>query len=308
MDHSVRGAKIFPEIRGLKKLLVVFRYKRLRKQLKLLQTKFIENHLKEFYAAKKRDVYHSDDISSLGILELKDYGPENNTGYEHVLVVINNFSVFGWTVFLKNKSAQRIKDSLENILMSSKSKPSLIESDRGKDFYNNFFQNFLNNNNIKHFFEKYIHRSCFAENFKRTIRNLLKKLVFERGDGNWIKFLSTVTKHYNNRIHLSTKLTPIQASFKKNEGFVYQNLLDQRNKTKPKFQVNDSVRVADLKKLSQRVIQGTGLIIYTKIQKLLMIQNQGITLIIYRKGISKPCWKRQSLHWKKINMLWEPWT
>ena len=43
-------------------------------------------------------------------------------------------------------------------------------------------------------------------------------------------------------------LTPIQASLKKNEGFVYNNLLDKRKKTKPKFEVNNLVRTADLKK------------------------------------------------------------
>ena len=43
-------------------------------------------------------------------------------------------------------------------------------------------------------------------------------------------------------------MTPIQASFKKNEGYVYKNLLDKRKKVKPKFQVNDLVRNADLKK------------------------------------------------------------
>ena len=68
------------------------------------------------------------------------------------------------------------------------------------------------------------------------------------GDGNWIDVLSTVTKQYNNRIHSSTKLTPIQASLKKNEGFVYKNLLDERKKVTPKFQINDLVRTADLKK------------------------------------------------------------
>ena len=35
---------------------------------------------------------------------------------------------------------------------------------------------------------------------------------------------------------------------KKNEGYVYKNLLDKRNKIKPKFQINDLVRTADLKK------------------------------------------------------------
>ena len=43
-------------------------------------------------------------------------------------------------------------------------------------------------------------------------------------------------------------MTPIQASFKKNEGFVHKNLIDKRNKIKPKFQINDLVRTADLKK------------------------------------------------------------
>ena len=33
-----------------------------------------------------------------------------------------------------------------------------------------------------------------------------------------------------------------------NEGFVYKNLLDKRKKIKPKFQINDLVRIADLKR------------------------------------------------------------
>ena len=56
-----------------------------------------------------------------------------------VLVTIDNFSKYGWTVPLKNKNARTIKDSFENILISSKRKPILIESDRGKEFYNNIF-------------------------------------------------------------------------------------------------------------------------------------------------------------------------
>ena len=44
-------------------------------------------------------------------------------------------------------------------------------------------------------------------------------------------------------------MTPIQASLKTNEGFVYKNLLDKRKKIKPKFQINDLVRTADLKRL-----------------------------------------------------------
>ena len=72
------------------------------------------------YDTNKTDVYYIDDIWSLDILDLKDYGPKNNRGYRYVLVTIDNFSEFGWTIPLKNKNAQTIKDSFENILISSK--------------------------------------------------------------------------------------------------------------------------------------------------------------------------------------------
>ena len=184
---------------------------------------------KKYYATNKTDVYHIDDIWSLDILDLKDYGPENNRGYRYVLVTIDNFSKYGWTMPLKNKNAQT-KDSFENILIRSKRSPNLIESDRGKEFYNNIFQDSLNKNNIKLYSRNSSYGAVFAERFNKSIRDLLKRPVFENGDGNWIDILSTITKQYNNRIHSSTKLSPKDASSKKNEGFVYKNLLDKRQK------------------------------------------------------------------------------
>ena len=203
---------------------------------------------KKYYPTNKTDVYHIDDTWSLDILDLKDYGSKNNRGYRYVLVIVDNFSKYGWTIPLKNKNAQTIKDSFENILISSKRSPNLIESDRGKEIYNNIFQDFLNKNNIKLYSRNSSVGAVFAERFHRTIRDLLKRPVFEKSDGNWIDILSTITKQYNNRIHSSTKLSPKDASLKKNEGFVYKNLLDKRKKVTPKFQINDLIRVADLKK------------------------------------------------------------
>ena len=122
------------------------------------------------------------------------------------------FSKYGWTIPLKNKNAQTIKDSFENILIGSKRQPNLIESDRGKEFYNNIFQDLLKKNNIKIYSRNSSYGAVFAERFNRTIRDLLKKPVFEKGDGNWIDILATITKQCNNRIHSATKLTPIQAN------------------------------------------------------------------------------------------------
>ena len=194
----------------------------------------------------KTDVYHIDDTWSLDILDLKDYGPENKRGYRYVLDAIDNFSKYGWTIPLKNENAQAITDSFENFLISSKRKPNLIETDRDKRFYSNIFQDFLIKNDIKLSSRNSSYGAVFAERFNRTIRDLLKKIVFEQGDAKWIDILPTITKQY--RIHSSTKLSPIQASLKKNEGYVYKNLLDKRKKLKAKYEIGDLVRTADLKK------------------------------------------------------------
>ena len=217
------------------------------KNIKIFINEIYSKPPKRNYNTNKTDVYHIDDIWSLDILDLKDYGPENKRGYRYVLVIIDNFSKFGWTVPLK-KNAQTIKDSFEKILINSKKKPNLIEADRGKELYNNIFQDFLNKNDIKHYSRNSSYGAVFAKRFNKTIRNLLKRPVFEKGDGNWIDILPTITKQNNNRVHSSTKLTPIQASMKKNEGFVHKNLLDKRKKIKPKYEIGNLVRTADLKK------------------------------------------------------------
>ena len=109
-------------------------------------------------------------------------------------------------------------------------------------------------NNIRHCSRYLYHGAVFAERFKRTIIDPLKRPVFEKRDGNWIDVLPTKAKQINNQVVTSTTLKPIQASLKKNEGHVYRNLLDKTKKNKPKFQLNHLVRTADLKRtFSKRV-------------------------------------------------------
>ena len=164
------------------------------KNIKIFINEIYSKPPRRNYPTNKTDVYHIDDIWNLDILDLKEYGPENNRNHRYVLVIIDNFSKFGWTIPLKNKNGQTIKDAFENILISSKRKPNLIESDRGKEFYNNIFKDFLNKNNIKLYSSNSSYGAVFAERFNRTIRGLLKRPVFEKGDGNWIDVLPKITK------------------------------------------------------------------------------------------------------------------
>ena len=134
-----------------------------RKNIKISINEIYSKGHKHNYITNKTDVYHIDDVWSLDIKDLKDCGPENNRGYRYVLVIIDNFNKFGFTIPLKYINALTKKDSSEKILIKSKRKPDLIVTDRGKELSNNIFQDFLNKNNIKIFSRNSSLVAVFAE-------------------------------------------------------------------------------------------------------------------------------------------------
>ena len=204
---------------------------------------------KKNYPTNKTIIKSIDDTWSSDLLDLNDYGPKNNKSYRYILVVIDNFSKFGWTIPLKNKFSQSITDAFSEIIKSSNRKPNLLETDDGKEYINKIFNEFLNNNKIKRYSRYTDKGAVFAERFNKTIRNLLKKPVFEKGKASWIDEIQSVVKKYNNTIHSSTKMKPIDASKKSNEKLVYNNLRDNRVKRQPKFKLGQLVRTADIKKV-----------------------------------------------------------
>ena len=62
--------------------------------------------------------------------------------------------------------------------------------------------------------------------------------------------LPKLVKEYNNTKHSSIKMTPTEASKKKNEGVVYFNLYGDMEtlKQKPKFKIGDKVRISKYKR------------------------------------------------------------
>ena len=112
-----------------------------------------------------------------------------------------------WAIPLKNKNSKTKTDEFSKILTTSKRKPLKIESDRGTEFYNSTFQNFLKAKNIQQYSRFTDKGPSVAERLIRSVRNLLKKPVFLAGRPDWLRELSAVVKQINNTIHHSTKMT-----------------------------------------------------------------------------------------------------
>ena len=98
------------------------------------------------------------------------------------------------------------------MLTTSKPSPGKIENDKGAEFYNCISQKFLKAKNTQHHSRVKDKDPSTVEKVITTVRNLLKKPVFEKRNANWISELPSVIKQSNNTIHSSVKMTPIQDS------------------------------------------------------------------------------------------------
>ena len=189
----------------------------------------------------------------------------NNKGFRYIFITIDNYSKYLWAIPLKNKYSQTITNEFSNILTTSEGKLLKIESDKGTEFHNSIFQNFLKLKNTHHYSRFTDKGPSKAERVIRTVRNLLKKLVFEKGNADWLSELPSVFKQYNNTIHHSTKMTPNQACKKSNEKQVYSNLQDQRVRQRTEFKLGQLVRTADIQRVfSKGVSTNWSYKLYTK--------------------------------------------
>ena len=93
---------------------------------------------------------HIDEIWSIDLSDMIDKKISNNKGFRFIFIIIDNYSKYLWTMPLKNNNSQTITNEFSNILTKSKLKPLKIESDRGTEFCNSIFQNFLGSKNIQH--------------------------------------------------------------------------------------------------------------------------------------------------------------
>ena len=94
----------------------------------------------------------------------------------------------------------------------------------------------------------------------------LKNEVFLSGNAKWLNNLPSAIKQ-KKTIHHSIKTSPNHAFQKSNEGEVYLNRQDKRDKQTRKFKLGQLVRLADIKKVFSRGgSTNISFILYTKIE------------------------------------------
>ena len=171
-----------------------------------------------------------------------------NDGHTFLLLVIDTFSKYGYLIPLKNKKGKTVADALKDIF--KKRKPEKLWTDKGKEFDNENVKDLIN---LYHTENE--EKSSIVERWVRTIKEKIWKYFTDNNTYKYIDVLPDLVEDYNNTVHSSIKLTPKEASKKKNELTVWRNLYPDRYKKyniTPKFSVGDKVRISKKKAVFEK--------------------------------------------------------
>ena len=163
-------------------------------------------------------------------------------------MVLDVFSKYGWIIPLKDKKGETVTEAFKAILKEGR-KPEYLWTDKGKEYYNKHFKDLLQKNEITLYSTENEEKSSVCERWNKTIKTKMWKQFTVQGNTQYLDMLPKLVKEYNNTKHSSIKMTPVEASKKKNEGIVYFNLYgDMEHSSKPKFKVGDRVRISKYKR------------------------------------------------------------
>ena len=142
----------------------------------------------------------------------------------------------------KEKTGKEVAHAFSNILRERK--PCKAWVDKEKEFYNKDVQKLVDLYSTEN-----EQKSCVIERFNRTIKEKIFKYFSANNTRKYIDVLELPVGQYNNTIHSSTKMSPVEASRELNENKVWINLYPEfGGKTLiPKLSIGDNVRITKKK-------------------------------------------------------------
>lgn len=194
------------------------------------------------------------DTLQADLVEMIPYIPENKN-MKYILTVINIFSKKAYARPLKNKSGPEVTKAMESILNSMNHPINKIHVDMGNEFYNKTMARMLKDRNIQIYSTFTTKKAAIVERFNRTLKSKMWKKFSYRGSYKWTDILPKLIDKYNNTKHRTIKMAPNKVNSQNEQHLldtVYNYKLVIREKTKPKFNIGDHVRLNKYKHIFEK--------------------------------------------------------
>ena len=158
-------------------------------------------------------------------------------------------------VFSRRASARAVTDlkasTVSKALMEiiDDLKPERIRTDFGGEYQNRTVTSALKARNVSYMIANLPYKASVVERFGRTLKTSLYKAMEARGTTRWSSLLQPTIKAYNNRVHSSLNMTPLEAEKRENTAKLWFKFRSKHFKELPppsdyKYEVGDCVRTA----------------------------------------------------------------
>jgi hypothetical protein len=174
----------------------------------------------------------------------------SDSGYRYILNVVDCFSKYAWSIPLKSKRTDELIEAFKRIFKSQK--PEKLWWDEETGVYSDKFQLFLMKENVSLYSTGSELGVTIVERFNRSLKQWMWKEFTRNDNKKWVSLLPTLIDRYNNKVHSTIRMSPIEATKDKNKQTVYDRIYKtnrvSRATNKAKYKVGDKVRIYRWKK------------------------------------------------------------
>lgn len=197
------------------------------------------------FPRRKTIIKSFDDLFQVDLVEMIPYSKENK-GFKYILVVINCFSKYVWTIPLKNKTGPEVSTAMEKVLKEQT--PKNLQTDAGLEFFNKHFEKLMKKYGINHYNVFSEKKAAIVERVNRTLKNMMWKEFSLNGNYKWIDLLPKIVHRYNNKKHRTIGIKPSQVT-KNLEKHLLDTVYNRIKVVEPttKYKVGDYVRISKLR-------------------------------------------------------------
>ena len=212
----------------------------------------------QFKMGKRRKVIVDgiDHTHAVDLIEMPKQKHSNGYIYKYVLTCIDIFSKYAWGIMLTNKDKKSLIDALKYIWKERKldqgsrelRKPKKAWADKESGLYSKECQKFFEDNNVILYSTQSELKSVFIERFNRTLKEWMEKrkteLELQNVKYNWMNEIGNMVEKYNNTVHSTIKMTPVEGSKKENEEKLKKLYEEETSEVvASKFKLGDLVRL-----------------------------------------------------------------
>ncbi len=179
---------------------------------------------------------------------------ESNDNVKWILAAIDVFSKRGYLVPLQDKRSKTVADALDTIINQLPFKPHAIYTDRGVEFKSRDMVDYLKEKRILQFLSKASGHAQYCERYIGTLKRIFKAYRIENKTNQFIHKLPQLLRIYNNRIHSSIGMAPINVN-SYNEGFIVDRIQSKWKDRREKpfsLKIGDNVRITTQKSIFEK--------------------------------------------------------